>query len=583
MPYTYDAFADSRYGGALLRYVLDGIDTNPSYFQRLLVGAPQYIAYGLDRLGYADAPQPSTPYTTGEMNVGSRLTYNRYRPAGLGGYPNRKVRTLRRTKRYGKVAAVVRANWRTRKNLPLTIAHEENTEVRAKAGTQAIIQFQAERRLPLEQTASGTTPAAANGSLNPGVNRRSDNSLGKYNIGEAGTGLLFNQHMKYINKTDEERTVTFMNHRTDWTMFTNASWRDGYSALNGRFNTTATGFAGYITPVCTATPDAIYYQRNLGDVRNATDFNLPLTQLQAVDYHHLYEELVITVTNNAVNPTTVTLYECILNHDVQFSTTGSITEEVSTFTTQWGALPCPIELWRASRKFGSNPIGTITPLEGGVGIVPQSAPAQGAPIDDDDGEGATGTVMGIDLEARPSGYSGGAMTGANGTVTAPTTIKDIDVAGVRVGGQLLHHWYTVKPHKRTLQPGQTTTFSIKVVYNKRIPGTWWESIIGAAGYSRTFFMINRPHPGVGTTGLDAVGSSGPGSRFPASGINDLVMKWTKRKSFCRHDAMPRRTITYPATHPVVDAWVTREPDGDAAGDELMAEDGNVGGDGPPGV
>lgn len=582
MPYTYDAFADSRYGGALLRYVLDGIDTNPSYFQRLLVRAPQYIAYGLDRLGYADAPQPSTPYTTGEMN-GPRLTYNRYRTAGIGGYPNRKVRTLRRTKRYGRVAAPVRANWRSRKNLPFTIAHEENTEVRAKAGTQAVIQFQAERRLPYEPVATASVPAAATGSLNDGVNRRSDNTLGKYNIGESGTGMLFNQFMKYTSKTDEERSVCVLNHRTDWTMFTNASWRDGYSALNGRYDTGMKAFAGYITPVAVSTPDTDFYKRDMARAYGSGDSKVPLTPLHAVDYHHLYEELSITVTNNAVNPTTITLYECILNHDVGFNTTGNITDEVSTWTTQWGALPCPIELWRASRKLSANPVGAIRTLEAGAGIVPDETTAQGAPVEDDDGEGATGTVMGIDLEARASGYTGGALVLPGGVATPPTTVKDIDAHGTRVGGQLLHHWYTVKAHKRTLQPGQTTTITIKVMYNKRIPGTWWESLIGAAGYSRTFFMVNRPGIGVGSTGLNVEGSSGPGSRFPSGGINDLVMKWTKRKSFCRHDQMPRRSVTYHATMPVVDAWVTRAPDGDEEGDELMVNDGNVGGDGPPGA
>lgn len=588
--HRYDAFVDTRYGGALARFLLDGIDKHPTPFQRFATHVPQYIAYGLDRLGYADNHYKRAVYTdatdaytsTETYAMNARETRNRFYNSG---YPNRKVRALRRTKRYGRVSSAVRASWRTRKNLPLTIAHEENTEVRSKPNTQAIVQFQAERRLPLEQIpVSGWPAPVANGSLNPGVNRTSDNSLGIYNIGESGTGLLFNQHMKYVTKTDEARTATVMNHRTDWTMFTNASWRDGYSALNGRFTTAATAFAGYITPVAKAVPDTTWFLKYNSDVRNATDPGVPLTPLQCIDYHHLYEELSVTITNNATCAATVTLYECVLNHDIPFASTGGITVG-DTFTTQWGALPCPVELWRASRKINNGPAGTggIMPLEGGVGIVQTSATGGFNPIEDDDGEGATGTVMGVDLEARPAGYTGGALLAADGaSVAPPATTKDIDAHGVRVGGQLLHHWYTVKPHKRLLQPGQTTTISIKVVYNKRIPGTWWESLIGKAGYSRTFFMVNRPQTGVGSTGIDAAGNGSPGSRFPAGGPTDLVLKWTKRKSFTRQDTMPRRTITYAATLPYADSVIFREPDGDVDYTEVMDRDGQLGG-GMPGA
>ena len=469
--------------------------------------------------------------------------------------------------RYGRVGAPVRANWRVRKNLPVTITHAENTEVRAKPGAQAVVQFQAERRLPTEPVWAGNTPAVATGSLNNGVNRRSDNTLGMYNAGAGATGIKFNEHYKYLYAGDESRTLCKLNHRSDWTMFTNASLRDGLSALNGRFSSAQTLQAGYATPAETATPDPTWFRKEVTDVRDnglVTEYKHPLTPISAIDYHHLYEEISWKVTNNAVVPCHVTVYECVLAHDIPFTATPYI-DGVTEGTTQWGALPCPVELWRASRKLSHTTAGALYVLANGAGFPIGTANAYGG-IEGDDGEGAVGTVMGAPVQAATAGNSGGGVNAATNLVSAQLSTKDVDQDGVKVGGQLLHHWYKVIPHRRKINPGQTATITIKVQYNKRIPGTWWESLIGIAGYSRAFFMVSRSEEAVGTTGLDEVGSSGHGSRYHVSGPTDLLVSWRKTKSFCRHDQLPRRSVVYNATVPYADSFTVRNPaDNDAEG------------------
>ncbi len=496
----------------------------------------------------------------------------------------RKTAPVRRTKRYKRVDKAARANWRMQKNLPITLTHEETSEVRAKAGTQGVVQFQAERRLPAEPT---TNPQVSTGALLNDVNRKQNGILGTYN----GGACEFDEIYRFADTTAEVRSLGDMNHRSDWTMFTNGSWRDGYTALNGRFNTAAKLQYGYITPIkfgLTESAETQWFQRFVDTARVQNQF-MPVSPLQAIDYHHLEETLSITVTNNAVMPCSVTMYECTLAHDVPMQRTLKLAATAGVDTgdnayVQWGGLPCPVELWRASRKITAAAGAYLNPFGGGIGAISAESAGYGA-VQGDDGEGAVGTRMGVSQGAASAGYTGGNLSyfaGSAGvpTGTAVTTLPDVDHAGVRVGGQLLHHWYTVKAHNKTIPPGMTTTFTFKVRYNKRIPGTWWESLYGVAGMTKTFFMVTRPGMGVGSTGETLGDLAGAGARLPATGPTDLTMKWTKHKAFCRTDTLPRRHITYRATRPILDVFQVRNPgELNVVGDDEDADDAQAVGGG----
>lgn len=550
----YDRFADSRFGGGLLRFVLDGIDRKPSLFQRLLVQSPQHIAYTLDRLGYADNMAKRSLRFTTPTSGSSTARWVRGKFSMTNAYADReRVRSKRVTRKYKRVPKSVRQNYKQRKNLPITITHAESTEVRAKAGTQAIVQFQAERQLPYEQTTGvGALSAGPTGALNPGVNRTVANTRGTYN-----GGILYNQIYRYASGTADARTVSSLNHRSDWTMFTNASWRDGYATLNSRFSTSATALKGYITPAENyLLTTAEWWVQRIGDNASSGDAFAPKTPLGATDYYHLSETLNVTVTNNASTVATITLYECILAHDVGIHSSPTYDAEVGQ-AVQWGALPCPVELWRASKRFGGAETQGITMYENGAGV----AMSEMAPVAGDDGEGAVGTRMGAPTESATAAFTGGIQGDSAVTTTAPTTTKDIDHHGVSPAvANLLHHWYKLVPHTRVLAPGQTTTIRIKCIFNKRIPGTWWETLAGVQGYSRTFFMMARAAKGVASTGVDEVGVSGPGSRLMMTGPIDLTMNWTKSKSFTRTMTMPRRSLYFAASIPELDTFLKRTVD-----------------------
>jgi hypothetical protein len=77
---------------------------------------------------------------------------------------------------------------------------------------------------------------------------------------------------------------------------------------------------------------------------------------------------------------------------------------------------------------------------------------------------------------------------------------------------------------------------------------------------------------VGSTGVDELGFSGPGSRLMVMGSTDLTMKWVKSKQFSRTDPAPRRSLYYRACIPEIDATAMRNPeDGDVEGDLVTDE------------
>lgn len=431
----------------------------------------------------------------------------------------------------------LRAQYRLKRYLPLHITQEETTEVRAQPGTQAVVQFQAERLLPTYTTVSPPVPT---GALNASVNRRTDGSLGAYN--GSVTAAYFDQMYRFASSTADSRTLDTFNHRSDWTMFTNPSWRDGIAAMNGYFTNYATAKAGYTTPFKGGTLLSYYRKNSVDDVASTSDTIDPIYSFHATDYYHLSESISCTVTNNALVPTAVTFYECILAHDVRLQ--DGVAEDGST-AIKWGALPCPIELWRARRQMGRGEQGGIKIVGDRAGV---AAGAVGS-VQGDDGDGATGTRMGGPESAAAGGFTPSAGQPA-----------DIDAPNVHPGGAMLRHWYKVVPVTRVVGPGMTTTFKVHVVYNKRIPGLWWDSMMGVKGMSRAFFLVARPHKMVGATGVDEAGASGPGSRLMVMGNTDLTMTWRKHKSFTRSDKPMPRKIYYRATIPEIDAVKARDPE-----------------------
>lgn len=347
-------------------------------------------------------------------------------------------------------------------------------------------------------------------------------------------------------------------------MFTNASWRDGASAYNGRFDTEAKARLGYITPIDIGrTIDTLWYTRveNQTGSTPGSEITLPQSTLDLTDYHHLMESISVSATNNATVPTKLTLYECVLAHDVPLQPTLTLADTGAT-STLWGALPCPIQMWRLGRQHSDPSEGAIKLTENGAAI--QFIATAAGSIANNDGEGAVGTRMGAPSAAAAGGYGADAFQ-----------IKDIDAPGMKPRGQVMRHWYKLVPHTRVVAPGQTTNFNVTIHYNKRIPGMWWNTYAGIKGMTRTFFMTSEPYKMVGSTGLDEVGVGGPGSRLMVMGNTDLTMKWTKTKRFTRSSEMPRRSIRYHATIPEIDDVAVRNPEDNDAEDD---GDGALGGD-----
>lgn len=454
----------------------------------------------------------------------------------------------------GRVPRALRQNYRLRQNLPVSVSHEETSDIRTKPGTQGVVVFQAERLLPAYSSGVPTT------ALNTSVNRKSDNTIGTYN-----GGITFDQIYRFTNATSDARAASAMTYRHDWTMFTNPSWRDGLSILNGRRNTIALLKDGYQTPFVmgAAAHENNYFRRDSVAITTAaTDVSNPLFPWAVTDYHHIGETITWTLTNNGAVPVNVTLYECILAHDLRMSVG---TDSIGSPTTiTWGALPDPVECWRAgSQMVGGEGQGMIATESYGFNVSNAGRP-QG-----DDGEGATSAAMG--------GGSAGAG-GFTGTGTVGTYLPDVDHPWRKPGGPMLHHWYKIVPHTRVIGPGQTTTISVSVTFNKRIPGLWWESLVGVKGMSRTFFMVTRPTKVVGSTGVDEAGVGGEGSRLMVMAATDITMKWTKTKSFTRAGHLGRRKVFYRATIPEIDATAQREDDGDVNGESYTAPGAPIGGD-----
>lgn len=568
----YDRFADTPWGDSTLKWFW-GTEKEPpnTLFHRTLpkaLGAGAYVADRAFQTYYGFLPEadpddnPTTDTMYGSAGAGG-AAYGARSRAGMSQYrlslPTTKFKAAgkRVHRTLGPVPRVLRQNYRLRQNLPVSVAHEETSDIRTKPGTQGVVLFQAERLLPSYTSGVPTT------ALNTSVNRRSDNTIGTYN-----GGITFDQIYRFPNSSSDSRAAGQMTYRHDWTMFTNPSWRDGLSVLNGRRSTVAGLKDGYQTPFYTgaAAHENTYFRReNVATPYSTTETSNPFYAWAVTDYHHLGESITWTLTNNGAVPVSVTLYECILAHDVRMAVGTDSAGSATTIT--WGALPDPVECWRAgSQMAGGEGQGMLVTESYGYNTTVGGRP-QG-----DDGEGATGTAM---------GGGSAAAGGFTGTGTVGSYLPDVDHPWRKPGGPMLHHWYKVVPHTRTIGPGQTSTISVSVSFNKRIPGLWWESLVGVKGMSRTFFMVTRPTKVVGSTGIDEAGVGGEGSRLMVMAATDITMKWVKTKSFTRAGQLGRRKVYYRATVPEIDATAQREEDGDVNGDAYTMAGAPLGGDDGP--
>lgn len=588
MPISYyDRFADTRVGNAILRYTLGGIDKHPSLLQRAAINAAIGASYAAD-YGYMSYKrlrgndyQPINLF--GDMSAGAGGAAMQTEKARMAsGYYARNpyaqryrvpANMTRRT--YKRTSKVLKANYRLKKNLPLSIGHEETTEVRSAPATKAVFTFMAERRLPVATTAIvGATVSHYTGDLYKNVNRNPAND----ELLTDADSKPIDSIWRYTATNVDARTSDTLTERSDWTMFTNAAWRDGYSMLNGRYATPVLAYRGYRTPFKVGgavTLDTNWWQRAVPVQASADEPPIgasasgPYSILQCTDYHHLSEEVKVTVTNNSTQPTTVTLWECVLAHDLPMALTTNAGQAANAVSaTSWGGLPCPLECWRASRRAYTAAPGGVAIYDSGAGIVPLAD----QPIVQPETPCVTATRVGSPLEVAKQGYDVAAYTAAD---AGPSGVQDIDHPATKVGGGILHHWYKVIPHSRVIAPGQTTTLSVHVIFNKRIPGTWWQTLYGVAGYTRAFFMTAKSAMVVGSTGVDEGGALAlPNSRVMVNGPVDLTMKWTKRKRFTRVLPTPRRSIYYRAAIPEIDATALRNPeDNDVEGDEVGAEVG----------
>ncbi len=442
--------------------------------------------------------------------------------------------------KYKRTPRAILYNKRIHQNEPLTVLHEEKQELRSEPGTQAVVTMIAERLLP-EPDLSGR--------LIPDVNRIAEGgALG----GPSAYG--FNSMTKFTSGTQTTPVTQSLNHRRDWTMGTNGSWRDGYAFANGQLLGATLMSSGYQSPWVASSSStggnperwfeaAASYRDPTGATTDfvagqnpdalAVSTTVPLV-LQLRNYYHLYEELSWKIQNNSVTGTNVTIYECILNRDIPMRDT-LVNGSAPTAFVNWGGMPCPLELWRQSQQFKYMTTGA---LDADGSLYMTGAPP--APLDSTASEGAGMTSSALQRDPVYSGVAAGANA------------KDIDYPNVTPHkAALLHTYYTVVPHSRYLPPGADTTITIGVRYNKRIPGAWWNTMYGVAGHSRCFFMVSRPDEVVGIAGADGSTTTtiDMKTRMPVMNATDLMVSWTKKKTVARVKQRARHTYVFKAAIP----------------------------------
>lgn len=470
------------------------------------------------------------------------------------------------------------------------------------------------------------------------MNRQSSST-----VGTAGSESVqpepFDIYQQYKATSSISPDDVLLTHRNDWTMFTNHSWRDGMACANGRFTTSLQHATGYLPPYVSNMQDGsmidtdgtnlagragqttlsghewwqsteILHQPNytlqnapggVGASTTAGQFfpgdgtyfgsgKLGVNGMTTTDnYYHISEEISWKISNQGNVPTTVTIYEMILNRDVQMAST---TSRGYMLDGVWqggapvidGGLPCPIELWRQSRE---------------KLFQVRAQPDQVYPVDNAIPAGERETVgrTACGLNALPYGRtkataddavptSASESVGKTGvdanfvtTATGTPTPTDIDYPHVSPKvAPYLHTWYKVKAHTRKLMPGQDTTITVHVRFNKSIPGTWWYQFYGIRDMTRCFTLVSRPDDVVGLS-TDAQGATvGPHARMPIMGPSDLMVSWTKKKQFAIAGSRFRghryfRSCAVPAFTKLV----TRDPvDGDEQ--EVDMNDGEGEGD-----
>lgn len=536
----YDRVADNPVGGAALRYMLHGIDTNPSLFQRAAINAAIGTAYATDyMMNGAGAGSSTSPWNIRKRVRGGAGGHKRYMRGQVaahmvGGYMTdlgqRHQHHVRGCGRlYGKHKRTPRAivyNKRVHQNEPLTVSHTIKQELRSEPGSQAVVAMIGERLFPKSDYT---------GALYRGVDRVSDAPGAALASGGVHT------YNEFLGASSVSPTATFLNHRRDWTMGTNGAWRDGYAFANGRLLNTTMMEDGYSTPFFSSSAMGVP-NAWLGSpaVANEGTFSGVVADLvpdvvaanQATvlrNYYHLYEEISWKIQNNSVTGTTVTVYECILNRDIPLNTTPGLDGVTSV---EWGGMPCPLELWRQSRELGYLRTAQLT-SDGDFAVDGLSQPFNPIPAAEDEGLG----VASSRLQRDPT-----AAGAQRGMYTA-----DIDYPNVRPNkAALLHTYYKVVAHTRYLPPGADTTITVGVKYNKRIPGAWWNTMYGVANFTRCFFMVSRPDEVVGITGGDGSGATPMDgkNRIPVMNGTDLMVSWTKKKTVARTKMRTRHAWYY---------------------------------------
>ena len=516
----------------------------------------------------------------------------------------------------------VRANIRLGRGLPQKVSTEHKSTLYCPPNAQGVVTLISQRVLPsIDRT----------GLCNGGVNRQLGTVAATGELQLSNAPEPFDVYKQYTSTASIEPEDVLLNHRSDWTMFTNHAWRDGMAYCNTRFTTTAQAATGYCSPYMTGMHDGSHIDSDGlgwamltgastgtgGEWWKGSYFteapsvssgaggpaahpanqgmtgtgalaagNLGVAGLLNTDnYYHISEELSWHFMNNGDTPVTITIYEHILNRDVPMIPTPSKGTRNAT-TGEWtpgrivndGGLPCPIELWRQSREknFHTIPSDSMGVRPGDFGIIPAERETVGRTMAELSaipyGRIAATATTGAGTNAtynpeRDEALNSPAITGAG---AGPT---DIDYPGVtpRVAA-LLHTWYKVKAHTRTINPGQETTITVHVRFNKKIPGSWWYQFYGIRDLTRCFTLVTRPDKVIGKSTDETSTSVGVHARLPVMGQTDIAVTWYKKKQMAIAGQRFRGSRYFRATAvPAFTKFAVRDPadaDEELAGDEL---------------
>lgn len=419
------------------------------------------------------------------------------------------------------------------------------------------------------------------------INEQADEQGGGYQLPDYNTStpnIIPDVYSTYDAMLGDTTTTTVAaSHRTDWTMFTNDSWRDNLCYLLGLFSpilgvgtdtqptlaniqTPATFPTGIQAAIPTymqtgANGTAMWGYAPPGSLRVQSStspnpvtycpYGLPVPSLNSNKYtalndnlnqvgwsvqqHYvLSESITWYVHNQGPTDMTVILNECTLKYDIPIINQAvTMDDGNANINIPYGGMLDPLELWRNSRTRQA--------------------------FADKNNMELPGTRSTADVNDYWQSFN-------TGTDNRERLNNDItDVQSSTKYADRLNACYNVKKHFQVIRPGQTAHFKIKVDFNHKVSPHQITNMYAIGGKSKTFFFEYLTRP-VAAGNITNGGTPNTASVVTGRGMGrppaEISIRWTKSKKFLLDQRMPTNTLTIRAPRPKYNYFGIIESDGD---------------------